>query len=162
MSHVTVARVYKTRIAKQHNELLISILLLLFMLPIYLSMCYRYTYIHIWESRGCYWKLMIKLMCYVYSGSRAYPGAWHRMFRYWCTKPTARRTGGSYRMPFSRWYQEGGSQHSPQSLGALRSNRKIELHNIPNTTVNRFTTWSLWVSPLPNVDCLFYSLLCSY
>jgi len=29
----------------------------------------------------------------------------------------ARRTGGSYRMPSSRWYQEGGSQHSPRSPG---------------------------------------------
>ena len=26
-------------------------------------------------------------------------------------------TGGSYRMPLSRWYQEGGSQHFPRSPG---------------------------------------------
>ena len=38
-SHVTVIRVYTTRIAKQYNELLISILLLLLVLPIYLGMC---------------------------------------------------------------------------------------------------------------------------
>ena len=39
MPHVTVIQVYTTRIAKQHNELLISILLLLLVRPIYLSMC---------------------------------------------------------------------------------------------------------------------------
>ena len=35
----------------------------------------------------------------------------------WWTEPAARRSGGSYRMPLSRWYQEGGSQHSPRSPG---------------------------------------------
>ena len=32
-------------------------------------------------------------------------------------EPAARRTGGSYRMPLSRWYHEGGSQYSPRSPG---------------------------------------------
>ena len=39
MPHVTVGRVYTTRIVKQHNELLISILLVLVSVPIYLGMC---------------------------------------------------------------------------------------------------------------------------
>jgi len=39
-SHITVIRVHTTRIAKQHNELVIStLLLLLLVLPIYLGMC---------------------------------------------------------------------------------------------------------------------------
>jgi len=37
---------------------------------------------------------MMKLMGYVYSGSRAYPGSRPRMFRYWSTKPAARQIGG--------------------------------------------------------------------
>jgi len=41
---------------------------------------------------------------------------------------------------FIRWYQEGESQRFLRSPGALRSNRKIELHNISNTTVNIFAT----------------------
>jgi len=39
MPHVMVIRVYSTRIAKQHDELLISILLLLSIQPIYQVMC---------------------------------------------------------------------------------------------------------------------------
>ena len=40
MSHFTVIRLYTTRIAKQHDELLVNILLLLLLiLPIYLGMC---------------------------------------------------------------------------------------------------------------------------
>ena len=35
----------------------------------------------------------------------------------WWTEHAARRTGGSYCMPLSWWYQEGGSQHSPRSPG---------------------------------------------
>jgi len=38
MTHFTVIRAYKTQIAKQHDELLISILLLLLIIPIYLGM----------------------------------------------------------------------------------------------------------------------------
>ena len=41
------------------------------------------------------------------------------------TEPTARLSGGSYRMPFSRWYQEGGSQHSLGRLEAHRPDRKF-------------------------------------
>jgi len=39
MSHVTVIRVYTAQLRKQHDELLISILLLLLARPIYLGMC---------------------------------------------------------------------------------------------------------------------------
>ena len=38
MPHVTVIRVYTTPITKQHDKLLVSILLLLLILPIYLGM----------------------------------------------------------------------------------------------------------------------------
>jgi len=53
MPHVTVIRVYMTRIAKQHDKLLISILLLLLLiLPIYLGMCPSVsTYIHPYMSK---------------------------------------------------------------------------------------------------------------
>jgi len=49
--------------------------------------------------------------------SRAYPRPRPRMFYYWCIEPITRRVGGSYRMPFMRWYQEGGSQRSTRSPG---------------------------------------------
>jgi len=52
-----------------------------------------------------------------YSGSCKCLGPRSRAFHCWCMEPAARPTGGSYRMPFSRWYQEGGSQHSPRSPG---------------------------------------------
>ena len=62
MSHVTVIRVYTTRIAKQQDELLISILLLLLVRPIYLSMSlgvHLNTYTSIYEQvEVYYWKLM--------------------------------------------------------------------------------------------------------
>jgi len=52
MPHVTVLRVYTTRIAKQHSELLVSILLLLLVLPIYLGMCPSVlTHIHSYISK---------------------------------------------------------------------------------------------------------------
>ena len=52
MSHVTVIRVYTSKIAKQHDELLISILLLLLLiLPTYLGMCPSVpTHIHPYMS----------------------------------------------------------------------------------------------------------------
>ena len=53
----------------------------------------------------------------IYSGSHTCPGPRSMMFRCWCTKPAARPTWGSYKMPLSRWYQDGGSQHSPRSPG---------------------------------------------
>jgi len=37
---------------------------------------------------------MMKPTSYIYSGSRAYPGSRSRVFRCWCTEPTARRIGG--------------------------------------------------------------------
>jgi len=39
MAHIIVIQVYTTRIAKQHDELLFSILLLLFAQHIYVGMC---------------------------------------------------------------------------------------------------------------------------
>ena len=53
MSHVTVIRVYMTRIAKQHNELSINILLLLLLiLSIYLGMCPSVpTHVHPYMSK---------------------------------------------------------------------------------------------------------------
>ena len=52
MPHVTVLRVYTTRIAKQHSELLVSILLLLLVLPIYLGMFPSVpTHIHPYMSK---------------------------------------------------------------------------------------------------------------
>jgi len=52
-SHVTVIRVYSTWITKQHNELVIStLLLLLLVLPIYLSRCPSVsTHIHPYMSK---------------------------------------------------------------------------------------------------------------
>jgi len=74
MFHVTIIRVYTTRIAKQHNKLLINILLLLLFLPIYRGMCPSVpTHIHPYMSKL---RLLLKtddeLTDYVYSGSRAY------------------------------------------------------------------------------------------
>jgi len=52
MPHFTVIRVYTIRIAKQHDELLISILLLLLILFIYLGMCASLpTHIHSYMSK---------------------------------------------------------------------------------------------------------------
>jgi len=52
MPHITVIRVYTTRIAKSHDELLISPLLLLLILPIYLGMCHSVpTHIHPYMSK---------------------------------------------------------------------------------------------------------------
>jgi len=51
MPHVTIIRVYTTRVVRQHNELLISTLLLLILL-IYLGMCPSIpTYIHPYMSK---------------------------------------------------------------------------------------------------------------
>ena len=64
--HITIIRVYTTQIAKQHKELLISTLLfLLLVLPIYLDMFHQYTYIHIWVSQSCYWKVMMNNRLYL-------------------------------------------------------------------------------------------------
>jgi len=57
MPRVTVIRVYTTRFAKEHNELLISILLLLLVRPIYLGMChsvYLNTHTSIYEQVEVY------------------------------------------------------------------------------------------------------------
>jgi len=52
LSHVVVLRAYTTRVAKQHNELLISTLLLLLALSIYLGMCPSVpTHIHPYTSK---------------------------------------------------------------------------------------------------------------
>jgi len=53
LPHVTVIRVYTTRIAKLHDELLIgTLLLLLLVLPIYLDMCPNVpTHIHPYMSK---------------------------------------------------------------------------------------------------------------
>jgi len=53
------------------------------------------------------------------------PGPWSRTFRCWCSEPATRRTGESYRMLFSRWYQERGSQHSPRSPGGPQVRPKV-------------------------------------
>ena len=95
-------------IAKQHNKLLINILLLLLLLilPIYLgcALASQHTYIHIWVSWGCYWKLMMKPTGYVYSGSHAYPGPRPKMFCCWSIESAVRRTGvESYIMPIQKY-----------------------------------------------------------
>jgi len=47
---------------------------------------------------------MMKPTCYVYSGSRAYPGPWPKMFRCWSTEPVAWHTGsGSYIMSIKEY-----------------------------------------------------------
>ena len=53
MPHVIVIRVYTTQVAKQHDKLLINtLLLLLLVLPIYLSMCPSVpTHLHPYMSR---------------------------------------------------------------------------------------------------------------
>jgi len=77
LSHVTAFRAYTTREAKQHNELLISTLLLLLLaLPIYLGVCPSVPiHIHPYMSKL---RLLLKTddetMGYIYSGSRTYPG----------------------------------------------------------------------------------------
>jgi len=53
----------------------------------------------------------------VYSGFRACLGPRPRAFHCWYMEPAARPTGGSYRMPLSRWYQKEGRHRSPRSLG---------------------------------------------
>ena len=68
MHHASIIRVYTTRIAKQHDELLINILLLLLSLPIYLGMCPSVpTHIHPYMSKP---KLLLETddetMVYVY------------------------------------------------------------------------------------------------
>ena len=52
------------------------------------------------------------------------------------TEPTARHIGGSYKMPFMRWYQEGGSQRPPWSPGVPQVESEDLVANIPNTFVN--------------------------
>jgi len=107
ISHVTVIRVYTTRIAKPHDELLINtlLLLLLLILPIYLGMCPSIPiHIHPYMSKlRLLLKLMMKSMYYVYSGSRTYPD--HDSG---CSdadpKPAARQTrGGSYIMSIQEY-----------------------------------------------------------
>ena len=78
LSHVTIIGVYATQIAKQHNELLLStlLLLLLLVLSIYLGMCPSVpTHIDPYMSKS---RLlletddMINVLCL--SGSRTCPG----------------------------------------------------------------------------------------
>jgi len=53
---------------------------------------------------------MMKLMGYLYSGSRAYPGLRPKMFCCWSTKPVARRIGGgSYIMPIQKYNRRLGA-----------------------------------------------------
>ena len=96
---------YTTRIVKQHNELLVSTLLLLLVLPIYLGMCPSIpTHIHPHMSKPrMLLKLMMKPMCYAYNGSRTSqdhdPG---------CSganpEPAARQIGGGfYIMPLQEY-----------------------------------------------------------
>ena len=47
------------------------------------------------------------------------------LFHCWRMEPVARRKEGSYRMPLSRWYQEGGSQRFPRSPGGPHVKLKI-------------------------------------
>ena len=64
MRHFTVIQVYTTRIAKQHDELLISILItrLTHISKYVYKHTFHPTYHHIWVSQGYYWKLMMKPM----------------------------------------------------------------------------------------------------
>jgi len=76
---------YTTRIAKHNELLLIGILLLLLALPIYLG-CALASQTHIppYMSKQ---RLLLEtddeIICYIYSGSCAYPGPRPIMFRYW-------------------------------------------------------------------------------
>jgi len=87
LSHITVIRVYTTRIAKQYYELLISTLLLLLLFwPIYQSMCTGVRSIphtSIMSKSRLLLETDDEIMGYVYSGSRTYPRPWPRMFQCW-------------------------------------------------------------------------------
>jgi len=53
----------------------------------------------------------------VYSRSRTYPGHGPGLFHCWRIEPTARHSGGSYRMPFQDGTRKIEIQHSPRSPG---------------------------------------------
>jgi len=106
MPHFIVIRVYTTRITKLHDELLISILLLLLhILPIYLGMCPSVpTHIHQHMSKL---RLLLKIdnetngLCLQWS--RACPRPWSRVFRCWSAEPKTRHTWGEpYIMPIQK------------------------------------------------------------
>ena len=143
MPHITVIRVYTTRIAKSHDELLISPLLLLLILPIYLGMCHSVpTHIHPYMSKL---RLLLETDDEIYGLCLQWvpymPGITTQGVPL-LVYGTSRKVyeSGSYIMPIQEL--TGGRDPVLPSDAWRPSGRsgRFELHNISNTTINIFIT----------------------
>jgi len=153
MSHFTVIWVYTTRIAKQHDELLISILLLLLILLIYLGMCPSVpTNIHSYMSK-------LRLLLDTSGGINEQCLQWVPCMPGTTVQGVPSLVYETGRKAYSKWvlficpFKKVTGRRIPtypsEHVEALRWNRKFGLYNIPNTTVNTNTYWYTSISPDP-------------